>query len=77
LRTRSGEYLVEESLTQLEQEFGGCFVRFIAMLVARPIDRVSSARRNRRRGRWSVVLEGVEEKSGEPQAMGAGQVAVS
>src|SRR5258705_4125488 len=64
LRTRSGEYLVEESLTQLEQEFGGVFVRIHRnCLVARQSIRgVERGAETEGEVGWSVVLEGVEEK---------------
>jgi two-component system response regulator AlgR len=64
LRTRAREHLVEESLTQLEQEFGGVFVRIHRnCLVARRLIRgfEHSAETESEIG-WSVILEGCEEK---------------
>src|SRR5882672_10458650 len=64
LRTRSGEYLVEESLTQLEQEFGGVFVRIHrnCLVARRSIRGVERGAETEGEVGWSVVLEGVEEK---------------
>ncbi|HEY6240033.1 MAG TPA: LytTR family DNA-binding domain-containing protein [Burkholderiales bacterium] len=63
-RTRSREHLVEESLTQLEQEFGGVFVRIHRnCLVARRLIRgVERGAETEGEVGWSVVLEGLEEK---------------
>jgi len=64
LRTREREHLVEESLTQIEQEFGGVFVRIHRnCLVARRLIR-GFERGEETEGEvgWSVVLEGLEEK---------------
>jgi two-component system response regulator AlgR len=64
LRTRTREHLVEESLSQVEQEFGGMFVRIHRnCLVARRLVR-GFERGNETEGDegWSVVLEGTEEK---------------
>jgi two-component system response regulator AlgR len=64
VRTRSREYLVEEPLTQLEQEFGGVFVRIHrSCLVARRL--IAGFERtvdSDGEAGWSVVLEGWEEK---------------
>jgi len=64
LRTREREHLVEESLTQLEQEFGGVFVRIHRnCLVARRLIRgVEHGAEAEGEIGWSVVLEGCEEK---------------
>jgi two-component system response regulator AlgR len=64
LRTRAREYLVEESLQQLEQEFGGVFVRIHRnCLVARRLIRgVEQGAETEGEIGWSVILEGCEEK---------------
>ena len=64
LRTREREHLVEESLTQLEQEFGGVFVRIHRnCLVARRLIRgVEQGPETEGEIGWSVILEGCEEK---------------
>ena len=64
LRTRDREHLVEESLTQIEQEFGGVFVRIHRnCLVARRLIRgfEHGVETDGEVG-WSVMLEGLEEK---------------
>lgn len=64
LRTREREHLVEESLTQIEQELGGVFVRIHRnCLVARRLVR-GFERGVETEGEvgWSVILEGLEEK---------------
>jgi two-component system response regulator AlgR len=64
LRTREREHLVEESLTQLEQEFGSVFVRIHRnCLVARRLIRgVERGAETEGEIGWSVILEGCEEK---------------
>ncbi len=64
LRTRDREHLVEESLTQLEREFGGVFVRIHRnCLVARRLIRgVEQGAETEGEIGWSVILEGCEEK---------------
>ena len=64
LRTREREHLVEESLQQLEQEFGGMFVRIHRnCLVARRLIRgVEQGAETEGEIGWSVILEGCEEK---------------
>jgi two-component system response regulator AlgR len=64
VRTREREYLVEESLTQLEQEFAGVFVRvhrscIVARRLIRGFERV--AEENEGAG-WAVLLHGTEER---------------
>ena len=64
VRTRSREYLVEESLTQLEQEFYGVFVRvhrsyLVARRLIRGFERTADDGDG---GGWVVVLEGSEER---------------
>jgi len=64
LRTREREHLVEESLTQIEQEFGNVFVRIhrnclVARRWIRGFER--GAEIEGEEG-WSVVLEGLDEK---------------
>ena len=64
LRTREREHLVEESLQQLEREFGGVFVRIHRnCLVARRLIR-GFERGAETEGEigWSIILEGCEEK---------------
>ncbi len=64
LRTREREHLVEESLQQLEQEFGGMFLRIHRnCLVARRLIRgVEQGAETEGEIGWSVILEGCEEK---------------
>ena len=64
LRTREREHLAEESLTQLEREFGGVFVRIHRnCLVARRLIRgVERGAETEGEIGWSVILEGCEEK---------------
>jgi two-component system response regulator AlgR len=64
VRTRSREYLVEESLTQLEQEFAGIFVRVHrSYLVARRLIRGFERTAEEGDGAgWVVLLEGSEER---------------
>jgi two-component system response regulator AlgR len=62
-RTVEREYLLEESLTRLEQEFADRFVRIhrnclVAREAIRGFERVQDAAE----GHWVVVLDGVEEK---------------
>ncbi|HET7199440.1 MAG TPA: LytTR family DNA-binding domain-containing protein, partial [Burkholderiales bacterium] len=64
VRTRAREHLIEESLTQIEQEFGGVFVRIHRnCLVARRWIR-GFERGTETEGEvgWSVILEGLEER---------------
>jgi two-component system response regulator AlgR len=64
LRTREREYLVEESLTQIEQEFGSVFVRIHrSCLVARRwIRGFERGAETEGEVGWSVVLEGLDER---------------
>ena len=64
LRTRDREHLVEESLSQVEQEFGGMFVRIhrnclVARRLIRGFERSSETEGE---AGWSVILEGTEER---------------
>ena len=64
LHTHAREYLVEESLTQIEQEFGAVFVRIhrnclVARRWIRGFER--GAETDGELG-WSVILEGLEER---------------
>jgi two-component system, LytTR family, response regulator AlgR len=64
LRTRDREHLVEESLSQVEQEFGGTFVRIhrnclVARRFIRGFERSSETEGE---AGWSVILEGTEER---------------
>ena len=61
-RTAQREYLIEESLTRLEQEYGGRFVRVHRnCLVARDAVR-GFERAEGKEGQWVVLLEGCDEK---------------
>src|SRR5262249_35167133 len=64
LRTREREYLVEDSLSQLEREFAGIFVRVHRnCLVARALIRgVERGADEDGEARWAVILEGCPEK---------------
>ena len=64
LRTRAREYLVEESLTQIENEFGAVFVRIhrnclVARRWIRGFERGADTEGEEG---WSVILEGLDEK---------------
>jgi len=63
VRTESREYLVEESLTRLEEEFGDAFVRIHRnCLVARAA--IGGFERNAEDGEsgWNVVIKATGEK---------------
>jgi two-component system response regulator AlgR len=65
LRTREREYLVEESLTALEQEFGELFVRVHrSVLVARTALRgcERSTDEDGEGAGWSVLVDGCDER---------------
>lgn len=64
VRTAGREYLIEESLTQLEQEFENRFVRvhrncLVARAAIRGFERVAAESGE---GPWQVVLAGLEER---------------
>ena len=64
VRARDREYLIEESLAQLEHEFAGAFVRIhrnclVARRLIRGFERVPGAESD---AGWSVILEGCEQK---------------
>jgi len=64
LRTRDREHLVEEALTQIEQEFGSVFVRIhrnclVARRLIRGFERGPETEGD---AGWSVVLEGLDER---------------
>ena len=64
LRTRDREHLVEESLTQIEQEFGGVFVRIhrnclVARRWIRGFERGTETEGDEG---WAVTLEGLDER---------------
>lgn len=64
VRTAGREYLIEESLTQLEQEFAERFVRvhrncLVARAAIRGFERVGAESGE---GPWQVVLAGLEER---------------
>ncbi len=61
-RTAQREYLIEESLTTLEQEYAGRFVRvhrncLVARAAVRGFERAAGEE-----GQWVVLLEGCDEK---------------
>ena len=65
VKTKEREYLVEESLTQLEQEFSGVFVRIhrsclIARRLIKGFERVSSD--DGEGAGWAVLLHGCDDK---------------
>ena len=65
VRTKDREYLVEESLTQLEQEFSGVFVRVHrSCIVARRLIKgfEKSASEDGDSAGWAVLLHGCDEK---------------
>ena len=64
LRTREREHLVEESLTQIEQEFGAVFVRIHrnCLVARRRIRGFERGAETEGEAGWSVVLEGLDEK---------------
>jgi two-component system response regulator AlgR len=63
VRTSAREYLIEESLTRLEQEFGPRFVRVHRnCLVARAAVRGFERAQQDGDASWEVLLEGVEER---------------
>jgi two-component system response regulator AlgR len=65
LRTREREYLVEESLTALEQEFGEAFVRLHrSVLAARDALRgcERSTDEDGEGAGWSVIVDGCEDR---------------
>ncbi|HXF67151.1 MAG TPA: LytTR family DNA-binding domain-containing protein, partial [Burkholderiales bacterium] len=64
VRTAARDYLIEESLTRLEQEFGERFVRvhrncLVARAAVRGFERAPSAGGE---AAWHVLLEGVPER---------------
>lgn len=62
-RTKEREYLLEESLTKLEQEFGERLVRIHRnCLVARAAIRGSVRVHDEGEGHWEVMLNGLDEK---------------
>jgi two-component system response regulator AlgR len=63
VRTGAREYLIEESLTRLEQEFGERFVRVHRnCLVARAAVRGFERAQQEGDANWEVVLDGIEER---------------
>jgi two-component system, LytTR family, response regulator AlgR len=64
IRTAEREYLLEESLTRLEEEFGNRFLRIHrSCLVARNhIDRFERAGEEAADGGWVTVLRGLDER---------------
>src|SRR5256885_17206412 len=64
VRTRTAGHLLEESLTQLEQEFSGVFVRIHrnCLVARRWIRGVERGAESESEAGWSVVLEGLDER---------------
>ena len=64
IRTLEREYLVEESLSALESEFGDVFVRIHRNCIVRrdAIARFERARAGESEGAWVAVLDGVDER---------------
>jgi two-component system, LytTR family, response regulator AlgR len=64
LRARAREYLVEESLTQIEQEFGAVFVRIHrnCLVARRCIRGFERGAETEGEVGWSVILEGLDER---------------
>jgi two-component system response regulator AlgR len=63
VRTAAREYLIEESLTRLEQEFGARFVRVHRnCLIARAAVRGFERSQQDGDASWEVLLDGVEER---------------
>jgi two-component system response regulator AlgR len=63
VRTAAREYLIEESLTRLEQEFGARFVRVHRnCLIARAAVRGFERAQQDGDASWEVLLDGVEER---------------
>jgi len=61
VRTAERDYLLDESLTRLEEEFGARFVRIHrSCLVAR--DHIERFERAAEEGAWSVLLRGLDER---------------
>jgi two-component system response regulator AlgR len=62
-RTEAREYLLEESLTRLEQEFAERYVRIHRnCLVARAAIRCFERVQDEGEGHWVVILNGIDEK---------------
>ena len=68
VRTREREYLIEEPLSRLEEEFGDVFMRIhrsclVARRLIRGFERIASSADQAGEGEgWAVVLEGWPEK---------------
>jgi two-component system, LytTR family, response regulator AlgR len=64
VRTAAREYLVEESLSALEAEFGDVFVRIHRSCIVRrdAIVRFERATRGEGEGQWVVVLAGLDDR---------------
>ena len=67
LRTRAGDYLIEEPLVNIEREFAERFVRvhrncLVARAAIRGFERSSGAESGEDEPHWNVVLEGVAER---------------
>lgn len=67
VRTASREYLIEESLTRLEQEFAGRFLRvhrncLVARAAIRGFERGQAGAGSGAEGAWQVLLAGLDER---------------
>lgn len=72
LRTREREYLIEDSLVSIEEEFGDVFIRvhrnaLVARLAVVGVERISHASEGENEGErggegWEVLLQGVSER---------------
>jgi two-component system response regulator AlgR len=67
VRTARREYLIEESLTRLEQEYAERFVRvhrncLVARSAIRGFERETGDSGDAGEGRWTVLLDGCDEK---------------
>ena len=66
VRTRQREFLIEDSLQQIEQESGGRFVRvhrncLVAADLIRGAERLQAGADDEEGGQWAVLLEGYPE----------------
>jgi two-component system, LytTR family, response regulator AlgR len=64
VRTRAREYLIEESLAHLEQEFGAQFMRIHrnCLVAVRAVRGFERAGEEEGEVRWAVLIEGSDEK---------------
>ena len=64
VRTAEAEYLLEESLTRLEEEFGQMFTRIHrnALVATNAIEGFEKVSNGDAEGQWVVMLKGLEER---------------